>query len=264
MFALTESDLRFLVETTATRRKDPDRVIELVRGKEDILDRMLEDPRLCQRLLEQEEALVRVSPQMLFEILLRQVRRDLEREAFVFEVGPRGERLPVFEAPQTAELLEEAEVRERLVQMLASFTRTQSGVVYWREGGLWKRRKVSDMDMDDMIFLARVADPSLRPMLLLRAADIALFLSGIYPDHASLFVARPRTAFLARRTLRDYEREGAAYYKRAAQELEDPAQARACSRLAEAFTLARRALNTLSDRYLSTLQRRLEKTGGGR
>ncbi len=47
--SLTEADLRFLVETVATRRRDSAHVISLVRDKEDLLEQMLEDPRLADR-----------------------------------------------------------------------------------------------------------------------------------------------------------------------------------------------------------------------
>ena len=38
MLHCSESDLRFLVETLATKRRDYDHVVSLIRGKEDLLD----------------------------------------------------------------------------------------------------------------------------------------------------------------------------------------------------------------------------------
>jgi hypothetical protein len=55
--------------------------------------------------------------------------------------------------------------------------------------------------MDDMIELARIIDPEMRPAFYKRIADIALFLSGIFPEHAALFAAPRRTMYSARRTL---------------------------------------------------------------
>jgi hypothetical protein len=46
MLHLTESDLRFLVETVATSRRDYDHIVNLIRDKEDLLEPMLEDPKL--------------------------------------------------------------------------------------------------------------------------------------------------------------------------------------------------------------------------
>jgi hypothetical protein len=83
---LSESDLRFLVETVATNRRDYDHIVNLVRDKEDLLETMLEDPKLTERLFRDEKALVRITPHMLFSVLLRQLRRELENEAYVLDV----------------------------------------------------------------------------------------------------------------------------------------------------------------------------------
>jgi hypothetical protein len=253
---LTPADLRFIVETVATKRRDHDHIIELVCDKEDLLDSMLDDPRLVERLLREDEVLIRVSPFLLFVVLLRQVRRDLEHEVYVYEVGARGSRIPVFEAPQVAALLSEPGIRDYLAEMLACFTRTNSAFLYWREEGSWRRRRISDLDMDDMILVCRLVEPRWKAVLFKRIADIALFLSGIYPDHTSLFVARPRASFTHTRTIPDYEQEGQRFYELAARDADDSAVGSACEMLSKKFTLARHALNTLSDRYFRSFRAR--------
>jgi hypothetical protein len=247
---LTDSDLRFLVETVAPQRTDPDRVIELVRDKEDFLEQMLENPKLLDRLANDKEALVRVSPYMLFSVLLRQVRRELEKTGVVYEPESRGRRIPVFEAPAVIDLLAKPEAREYLVGLLCSFVRTNSGYVYWRERGTWHRRKFNDTDLDDMMALAGMVDPELRPRYLKRVADIALFLSGIFPDRALRVTTRSRPFFTAERTLQDYEQTGHQFYALAAREMPEARLRPLLETLSEKFTLARSALNSLSDRYL--------------
>ena len=256
MLHLTESDLRFLVETVATRRRDYDHIVNLVRDKEDLLEPMLEDPKLTERLFRDEEAFVRISPHLLFAVLLRRVRHELKNEAYVFEVEPKGKRIPIFEAPAVAELLADKQTRDYLADMLSSFARTNSGVIYWKEHGAWHKRRFSDIDMDDMIELARLADPEMRPRLHKRVADIALFLSGIFADHAAFFVSRSKATLTDRRTLKEYEQQGKRFYSLAAQETDQAQWRPALEALAEKFTFARRALNTLSDRYLKTQRTR--------
>ena len=251
MLHLSETDLRFLVETVATRRHDYEHIANLVRDKEDLLEAMLEDPRLMQRLFQDQEAFVRVSPRFLFTVLLGRVRRELEREAYILETDFKGKRVPVFEAPLVAEMLSDKQARNYLADMLSSFARTNSGVIYWKERGSWHRRRFSDIDMDDMIELARISGPELRPALYNRIADIALFLSGIFPDHLSLF-SRRRTSFSVARTLKDHEQQGQRFYNLAARETEQAQRQPILKRLAEKFTLARWALNTLSERHLKT------------
>jgi hypothetical protein len=136
--------------------------------------------------------------------------------------------------------------------MLASFTRTNSGAIYWRERGAWHKRRFSDLDVDDMVDLARIIDPEMRPALYKRIADIALFLTGIFPDHLTVFAARHQSRFSAKRSLKDYEQQGSRFFRVAAQQTDQIQWRPAMGTLAEKFSLARWALNTLSDRYLKT------------
>jgi len=253
---LTESDLKFVVETVATKRRDHGHIIGLVRDKDDLLEPMMEDPRLAERLLANHEVFVHVSPYLMFAVLLRAVRRDLQGRAFVLDRGARGKPIPVFEAPQAVQLLGEPSLREYLIEMLCSFVRTNTGLLYWKERGTWRKRKFSDMEMDDMIALCQLVEPGFKPRLYKRIADIALFLTGIYPDHASTPFRRHRRQATHQRTVPDYEHEGRRFYGLAAREPEPPWPASVFERLAEKFTLAREALNTLSDRYLKPLRAR--------
>jgi hypothetical protein len=252
MLHLNETDLHFLVETVATSRRDYDHIADLVRGKEDLLEPLLQDPKLIQRLLHEEGSLIRVSPYFLFTVLLFQVQRDLENTAYVLEVDFKGKRIPVFEAQAVASLLADPPLRDYLAEMLASFTRTNNGIIYWKERGALHKRRFSDIDLDDMIDLTRLIDPDMRPALYKRIADIALFLSGIFPDHLTTFTARHQTLFSSRRTLKDYEQQGKRFYGIAARQTDQTDWRPALELLSEKFTLARWALNTLSDRYLKT------------
>ncbi len=251
---LTEPDLKFVVETVATRRRDHDHIMDLVRDKDDLLEPMLEDPKLAERLINELEVLVRVSPYLMFSVLLRRVRRDLAGQSYVLERDAHGKRIPVFEAAQAGQLLGDPPLREYLTEMLCSFVRTNVGVLYKQEGRGWQKRKFSDMDMDDMIALCQLVESQLKPRLYKRIADIALFFTGIYPDHASSVVRRPRSQDW--RVVPEYEREGRRFYALAAREIEPPGPASVFEQLAEKFTLAREALNTLSDHYLKPLRAR--------
>lgn len=249
----SESDLRFVVETVAPERRDPERVVDLLRDKEDLLAPLLEDPRLAERLLNERDVFVRVSPYLLFAVLLRRLRRDLESRSFVLEADAQGRRLPVFAAREAASLLDAPELREYLVEMLCSFVRAHTGTLYWRERGVWRKRKFSDLNLDDLIALCQLVEAQFRPPLYKRAADLALFLAGIYPDYGSL--RRPvRRWTSGGRTLPEYEREGRRFYSLAARKPTRPWPAEVFEAMAERFTLARDVLNTLSEHYLKPLR----------
>jgi hypothetical protein len=250
MLRLNECDLRFLIETVATRRRDYEHIADLVRDKGDLLEPMLEDPKLLNRLLEDDEDLLQVSPYFLFSVLLRQVRQDLGKRGFILEIDSKGKRIPVLEAPAVVELLGDKHVLNYLAEMLTSFARTNSGVAYWKEHGTWHKQRFSDIDIDDLIQLARIIDPEMRPALYKRIADVALFLSGIFPDHLTVFASRQKSVFAARRTLKDYEQTGKRFFHLAGQELDDGRWRPALQLLGDKFTIARWAVNALSDRYL--------------
>ena len=116
--------------------------------------------------------------------------------------------------------------------------------------------RFSDIDMDDMIELARIVVPEMRPGLYKRIAEIALFLSGIFPDHSALLAAPRKTMFSAKRTLEHYEQTGRRFYSVAAVETDQAQWKSVFGTLAEKFTLARLALNSLSDRYVKTFRGR--------
>jgi hypothetical protein len=90
MLRLTESDLRFVVKTVATKRRDYDHIVNLVRDKEDLLELMLEDPKLSERLFREEQSLVAISPHLLFSILLRRLLKDLNQRDVYSRLGHQG------------------------------------------------------------------------------------------------------------------------------------------------------------------------------
>lgn len=249
----SDADLKFIVETVVTHRKDHDRVVELLRDKPDLVAPMLDDPHLVDRLLQEREALVRISPRLLFTVLLRRVRRDLEAHGLVYE-RDAGHRIPVFAGAQARELLDQPGIFEYLVDLLCSFVRTHSGTLYWKERGLWRKRRFSDLNLDDMVAVCHLVAPEWRPRLYKRIGDLALFLSGVFPDHLSQLLQGVRRRFTQSRSLADYEREGRYFYRLAARQSDAPWSSTVLQQLADQFTLAREILTTLSDRYLKPLR----------
>lgn len=257
---LTDADLDFIVRATSTRRTDFARIRELIRDKPDILDVMLEDDRLYRTMASDDEILLKVSPQLLFTVLLRRVRRLLKESSFTVEGGPSG-RLPVFDARQAARLVEEPGVLGYLAHMLSSFVRTEPRAVIVRRGQTYYRRVFSDMDVDDLMALSELVDPAERFPLYKRVADLCLFLLGMFPEHIDRRAARAardpweQSRVRLRGHLRDradYERIGQEFYQRAA---EDEAAARAgladvMSTIGDHFVLATKPLNVLAGQVI--------------
>lgn len=252
---LPESDLAFVVRTVVKRRSDHDRIVELVRDKPDFLDTMLDDDALFQRVVEDREALLQVSPFLLFTILLRRARRDLEQSIFTVEVGSAG-RLPVFDAREAARLLADPELLHYLAELLASFLRNRTVTFYVRRGRSLVRQSFSDLDIDDLMTMSGLVPDEQRFHIYRRIADLCLFLTGIFPEHLVLGTSpsrpRPGGGGKSPRRLEEVEEIGREYYGKVAQEGEAELLGLAVilRRLADQFTLARKPLNLIAQRYI--------------
>lgn len=232
---MADRDLEFLAPgQAAALRRNPE-----------FLTAALDAPRIFERLAGDPDALLSVSPQLLFSVFLRRVVRDLGQSRFTLEASGGRSRVPVFDAPQVRAFLEEAAVRDYLAEMLASFTRVYSGSAWRRTRRGWRRYRFSELDLGSLQQLAAAAGEIDRFHLERRIGDVALLLAGVFADGARL----PR---LRRPSIEELELTGALRYERAARHplAVRCGEAPVLSRLSGGFRLARKALNYLTDRYL--------------
>ncbi len=267
---LSDRDLDFVVGAVVAEPRERPRVRELVRDKADFVELMLDDPRLYRRIVADQEILLKVSPYLLFTVLLRQVRRELSRSWTLEWTGPR-ERVPVFDAPTVRAVLENPTHRRYLAEMLASFTRVHSATLHVRVGDRTVRLRVSELDPRSLERLVELVGETQRLALWRRLGDVTLFLTGIFPDHlgAGTLGARLPGADdewgrakgreergLAIETLDALERQGQLYYRRAAEHPNAPLTGldQVLGGLADEFRSARKALNFLADRFIHHLR----------
>jgi hypothetical protein len=285
---LTDEDLRFVAETIGepAGRKGPqgrgwagpsgiDAAPAYLRARPGLLDVMLEDDRLVDRLLGDEHALVRVSPRLVFSVLLRRVARDLHQTSYTVE-RTADETVAVFDATRVRRFIAEPAIWRYLVSMLTSFVRNESVTLFVRRGSHYVRRRFNTSSLDDMIDLSGLAGEDVAPAIFRRIGDIALFQSGIFPRSLGWNVRRPRERVIPP-TLASYEEQGRRFYRLAASrsgghgpqtiavagppvssvssasEADTPAgsgDGRVLQALAEEFPAARKSLELLADRYL--------------
>lgn len=247
---LPDGDLLFLVQTAMPGRDDNERVVDLIRNDPDFVEALLRDERVLRRLVDDDKALVRVSPRLYFAALLLKAREDLESEAYTVE-RRQHQRVAIFDAPEAARLLGNPSVRGYLADMLASFTRV-SGYSRRRQvrKGVWHRQRFNDLDIDSLMRYGNAVGKERRFAIYKRIADVCLFLAGMFPEYVETQARYPFSHF--QRSLEDYEREGRTFYGLAAGHRGrlDPEMTSALSTLAEHFTLAEKPLTFLSDRYL--------------
>jgi hypothetical protein len=256
---LLHSDLLFMIETLMPGRDDREHVAEIIQDDEDLIEAMLEDKRLFNRVIGDQEILLKISPELFFAVLLRRTQKDLERESYTVERRHRQD-IAVFDSDRVVGLLNRRQVRHYLTEMLASFTRIESFTVPVRvRKGIWRRYRFNDFDVDSLLRYCQKVDEGYRFQSYKRIADVCLFLTGMFPEYIETQYRyplsgkiRPRTTAQLLRNREDYEEEGRAFYQLAAGH--EVAKVRNLDSvlltLSEDFTLAEKPLALMAERYL--------------
>jgi hypothetical protein len=278
---LTESDLSILAGASGRPSSDEDapaylrshpEAVEDVLGSQAAFERVFGAPGA-------DDLLVRASPFLVFAVAVHRAVDDLGRTNFVEErVTPRL-RVPVFDADQLREFGVDPARRYFLVEHLTSYTRVMSGPVWVQRGGRWRRQRFSELDAARLAATLDAVPESDRPGIYRRLGDLALFLTGVFPDHSAKRAVHPIELERLLRsllptdipapTLHDVEQlagdRGAAgvlewlgprWYHVAAERTPVTGLARLLDDLATRFDQARRFLNHLTDRYLFPVRNR--------
>lgn len=216
---------------------------------------------------ERHDVTVALSPFLAFAVAVHRTAAALDSATFVEERWKPRLRVPVFDTGTLRDLLSAPERRYFLVELLASYTRVNSGVTWTRTARGWRRRRFSELDPARLAEMLEVVRPVERPGVYRRLGDLALFLLGVFPDHDAPLgmgaaadrllrlsgVARDRTADLDGQGL--LEVLGARWYgaavaaaRAAAQPVVGPLAV--TGYMGEHFHDARRVLNATTDRYL--------------
>ena len=94
---LSNRDLDFPVETGAPEVRNKARLKEIIREDEDFRNTFITDDKVCRQVMSDDEILLRISPTLFFEILLRKAAKDLGRVGYTLE-KTGAVKVPVFEA----------------------------------------------------------------------------------------------------------------------------------------------------------------------
>ena len=260
----SDADLDFVVSVVAPGAASSNGLKRLIVGDPQFRSAMIGDDRLFDRVLNDEEVLLHISPALYFEVLLRRSYREIETTVYTEEREGRAS-IPVFDTPDVLKFMKLPGVVEYLASMMASFTRIQSYVVPVRvRRGIRRRVKYSDMDVDSLVRFAAAASHEQRFGYYKRIADVCLFLSGVFPDSAPSQPsggesARTVRAWRMRRSIEEFERDGRRFYglaggHPAARALE---LSSVFATLKDNFTSARKPLTLVSTRFLHARRREL-------
>jgi hypothetical protein len=283
---LTDADLSILGD--AVDSPVADEASAYLRSHPQLVEEALASPGAFERVLGEpvgEELLVHASPFLVFAVAVHRVVDDLGHTQFVEErIGPRM-RVPVFDAGQLREFGVDPARRYFLVEHLTSYTRVMSGPVWIQRRGRWRRQRFSELDAARLAAALDAVPESDRPGIYRRLGDLALFLTGVFPDHSAARAVHPIELERLLRSLPvadgpapttdDIEQlageRGAAglfewlgprWYHAAAERTPVTRMSDLLDDLATRFDQARRFLNHLTDRYLFPVRNRWFPTAG--
>ncbi|MGH9135424.1 MAG: hypothetical protein ACRD0G_00070 [Acidimicrobiales bacterium] len=244
-----------------------------VRGDVDALTGVLAHPAAFEAVFggADDDAVLAISPFLAFALIVHRAWDELQHVGHVDEwVGPR-QRLPVLGGVDLREFLGAAPRRLFLTELLASYTRVASGAMWVHTRRGWRRRRFSELDPVRLASLLDVVPEEERPGVYRRLGDLALFLTGVFPDHTELRGLGPidegrllrvsgfaveegrpaRTVGAATGTVSLLERLGQRWYRLASQTARPlTGSMRVVADVGERFGPARRTLNYLTDRHL--------------
>jgi hypothetical protein len=211
--------------------------------------------RLFKRVLNLEDALVRISPRLFFEVLLRRSVHEIAHAPHILERAG-SERVPLFLGDAETRVISQPAVIDYMSDMLASFTKIHSHTARVRvRRGVWRKSRYSDLDVPSLLRLASEVDDTERKRVYKRAADASLLILGVFPDYPVTATRYPGTGAIRRRGARlsteEYEHVASRAYKLAGENPEtDPEHAEPMLMLSDHVIDAKRPLNYVADHFL--------------
>lgn len=266
---LGDADLALLARASG---RGPDTVARL-RADPAGIEELLADPRTFDLLFgaRERDRVVGTSAFLAFAVLVARTRSELGERTYVTERLGSKARIPVFDTNDLAGFLEDPYRRFFMSELLTSYTHVASGVVWTKTARGWRRRRYSELDPVRLALLADEVSSAERPLVLRRLGDLALFLTGVFPEEArrrsfgAVDVARLRRAVPGAGeddtpddAVALLEWLGRRWY-RAAWRFGRPPEAatvRVLGEVAERFGDARRVLNFMTERFLFPMRDR--------
>jgi hypothetical protein len=181
----SEVDLLYRQHLTDADR----RALARVGAADASLSAQLEDPDLETLVFSgpAEGDLIGTSPFLTFAVAVHRTAARLATATHVEERWALRQRIPVFDVDPLREVVAEPARRLFLVELLASYTHVSSGATWQRTRRGWRRRRFSELDPVRLAELLEMVEGPERAGVYRRLGDLALFLTGVFPDHGPLF-----------------------------------------------------------------------------
>jgi hypothetical protein len=166
-----------LSESRSHLRTHPDGLEDLLSSRR-VFEAVFSAPK-------ESDPLLGASPFLVFSVAVHRAAVRLKSTGYVSErLGP-GRRAPVFDVDELRGFVAMPWHRYFLAELLASYTHVTSGsIVVSTPRGL-RRQRFSELDPVRFAGLLDVVSGAERPGILRRLGDLALFLTGVFPDYVA-------------------------------------------------------------------------------
>jgi hypothetical protein len=154
----------------------------------DRLDELLRSPQVFGHVFAAPtsgDPLLAASPFFVFAVAVHRAAEELNSASYVSEWLGLGRRAPLFDVERLRGFMVEPWHRLFLVELLASYTHVSSGSVLVRTRRGFRRQRYSELDPVRLAALLEVVPEAEWPGVLRRLGDLALFLTGVFPDHVA-------------------------------------------------------------------------------
>lgn len=256
---LPDNDLDFLIDTVSPKVHDKHRLKEILSTDDDYRNSFIGDAQVFKRVMQDSEILLKISPALFFEILLRKAGKDLREVSYTFEKTSRLN-IPVFDSKDLVSLLSQSSILIYLADMLSSFTKIESYTVMIKsKKGIWKKIRFNDMDIKSLMSFCGAVGEEFRLGLYKRIADTCLFMLGMFPEYVDATHRYPLSGEIRpdifgkpRMGTTDYALHGQKFYRLAAahQTAVEVDLSETFHTLSEKFFQAKKPLNFITEHYL--------------
>jgi len=125
-----------------------------------------------------------VSPFLVFAAAVHRTAGALVGRTHVPDRTAPRSRVPIFDGPVLAAFAADPAHRLFLAELLASYARLASGVVWRRDPQGWRRQRWDELDLPRLAELVVALPEDQRAGGYRRLGDGALFLAGVFPEYA--------------------------------------------------------------------------------
>jgi hypothetical protein len=125
------------------------------------------------------------SPTLIFAVLIHRAAAEVADAGYVTERVGGSTLVPVFDQIALGEYATDPVHQLFLVELLGSYTKVVSGPRWVKTGQRWRKHKFSELDAGQLVLLLDSVDESEQSGIYRRLGDLALFVTGVFPDHSA-------------------------------------------------------------------------------